>query len=70
LNGLKVERIKKISTPLWIACSIWVIGEWTFFDQLDENLHFGITLIGIGIFIGVGITELYIYLSKKKKISA
>lgn len=65
LNGLKAEKIKKITRPLWVICSIWLICELTIFEKFDQNLQLLLSLIGI-LFLGsVGIIELRIYFLRK-----
>jgi len=70
LNGLKAEKVKKITRPLWIVCGIWLIGELTVFEKFDNSLQLTLSLVGILFLVAVGVAELYIYLTMKKKASA
>jgi hypothetical protein len=59
LNKLKRTRIDKVTTPLWSICSIWVIGEFSFFGNLAMNIQKGILAIGITFILIVLAIELY-----------
>lgn len=69
LNGLKAEKIKKITKPFWIICGIWLLGELTLFEKFDPSIQLTLALVGVLFLVVVGIAELYIYLTMKKKAS-
>lgn len=66
LIQLKEEKINKITRPFWIICGIWLIGELTFFEKLDQNIQFTLSIIGFLFLVPVVISELYLYTLKKK----
>jgi len=67
LNGLKATKIKKYTKPLWIVWMIWLFCEFTFFEKFDSRTQFHLAAIGAGLFIIIGLLELYIYITKRKK---
>ena len=67
LRGLKAEKIKKITKPLWIICGLWLIGELTIFEKLDQNIQLILSFMGVLLLIAVGIAELYIFFITKDK---
>lgn len=69
LNGLKAEKIKKFTKPFWIICGIWLLGELTLFEKFDPSIQLTLSLVGVLLLVVVGIAELYIYLTMKKKAS-
>lgn len=69
LNGLKVEKIRRTSKLLWVFCAIWIVGEFSFFNKLNQNFQLILSLLGLLILITIAVTELYIYNLNKKPIS-
>ena len=66
-NQLKANKISKITTPLWIICLIWLLGELTLFEQFESMTRFKLSLIGFILLLTVSFFEYYKYLTKNKK---
>jgi|GEM_PF-2336215 len=65
--GLKALKTSKISKPLWVICGIWLAGEFTVFEKFESNTQFNLALGGAVLLLIVGLLELNIYLTKRKK---
>lgn len=67
LNGLKATKIKKYTKPLWIVIAIWLVCDFTIFEKFDSIVQFRLSIFGAALLVIVGLLELYIYITKKKK---
>jgi len=67
LNGLKATKIKKYTKPLWIGIAIWFVCDFTIFEKFDSIVQFRLSIFGATLLVIVGLLELYIYITKKKK---
>ena len=67
LNGLKATKIKKYTKPLWIAITIWLVCDLTIFEKFESIVQFRLSIFGATLLVIVGLLELYIYITKRKK---
>ena len=70
LIGLKVETLRKVTNPIWITAGIWLIGNYTFFNQLNPNSQLILNYFGVLLLLVGGALELYVYLLNRKKKSS
>lgn len=61
LNGLKVEKARKISQPLWVICAVWLVAEFTIFEQFNPRIQLILSIVGLLFLIFVVSIERYIY---------
>lgn len=67
LNGLKATKIKKYTKPLWLAIAIWLVCDLTIFERFESIVQFRLSIFGAALLVIVGLLELYIYITKRKK---
>ena len=67
LAGLKASKLRKIATPIWLCCFIWLLGDLLFFDKLDPQTRLYLSVLGLLILLSAGLMELIILLIKKNK---
>ena len=70
LNGLKMEKIRKFISPVWIAAGIWLVGSYTFFKSFDEDTQLILTYLGVSLFVLGVVLELYAFVLKKRKVDS
>lgn len=61
LNGLKVEKARKISQPLWVICLVWLVAEFTIFEKLNPRAQLILSIVGLLFLSFVVSIELYVY---------
>lgn len=67
LNGLKANKIQKINNVFLVIGAFYLVGNYTFFDKLNEDVQNILSWLSIPILITFLALELYIYLLKRKK---
>ncbi|PKR81289.1 hypothetical protein CW751_05570 [Brumimicrobium salinarum] len=66
LYSLKKQNVQKFTNPIWYIAGIWLIGEFTFFDNFSKSVNFTLTMIGGGIVLLLLLIQIIVYFKLKK----